>query len=61
MGIYIKGMNMPEKDTMVAIIIRGDGKVQNYYDLTCKQIATAEEVKETEHGEKADEVSVETQ
>ena len=41
MGVYIKGMDMPQDGGMLCINIYPDGKVCINLDLECKQIATA--------------------
>lgn len=52
MGVYIFGLDMPEEGQMLDISIYPDGKVTLFYDLYCKQIATAYQV--PEHGRLVD-------
>lgn len=56
-GIYIKGMKMPKEDRAFCIIIHHDGKVCHFFDLQCKQIATAVSV--PDHGDLIDKSGVE--
>lgn len=48
MGIYIKGIDMPEKGTGIVILVKGDGKVSRWFDMTGEIVGTAEGVAEME-------------